>query len=106
MAKKYTPSGYTIIEFDSTNRTSGTAFTPETEDEKILYKILVSIKDNNYAKPILLHKKGGIYNNLSGFCSIGDNMVCLYIGDLGVMISETFILNSDGDKIVWTETEE
>ena len=50
MAKKYNPSGYQIINIDASQQTSGVAFTPETDDEKLL----LSLMNSEIVKPILL----------------------------------------------------
>ena len=50
MSKKYVPSGYQIININVENKTSGNAFYPETDDEKLLEQLLV----NGCKKPILL----------------------------------------------------
>lgn len=56
MAKKYVPSGYQIINIDLTGKTSGIAFDPVTEDEKMLYDLLVKSEEKTTLpnKPILL----------------------------------------------------
>lgn len=51
MAKKYQPSGYYIINIDASDKSSGTPFTPETEDEKLLHNLLWNISQD---KVILL----------------------------------------------------
>ena len=52
MGKAITPSGYYIINLNLEGKTSGVGFTPETDDEKILFDILNGYKIN---KPILLN---------------------------------------------------
>ncbi len=96
MSKKYVPSGYQIIVLDLSDKTSGTAFTPETEDEKILYEILRASKTS---KPILLEINTPNIA-LSGFCVMEDD-VTIYLSTPNFTESITF---SD-DKLLWTETE-
>lgn len=99
MAKKLTPSGYQIINIDVNGRTSGVGFTPETDDEKILYEIIQSGK---MTKPILLHLYTPNYNiicfpvfdvmtaRLSIIFNATDSLVGEYI-DIG------------SNKLVWNE---
>ena len=72
MAKKYVPSGYQIINIDASDKTSGTPFTPETEDEKLLLKYL---KSDKIEKPLLLHciSISGVTSN--GFVNIIDGAI-------------------------------
>lgn len=95
MSKKYVPSGYQIINLDLSDKTSGTPFTPETEDEKLLHEILSSIK---LSKPILIH----IITNavdMCGFALLNDGS--LYIGDNNY--SE--LISYSGEELIWSETE-
>ena len=95
--KKYVPSGYQIINIDTTDKTSGTGFTPETDDEKILYEILSSGKLE--PKPILLKIKTSVVS----LCGYG-----VIVDDTNLNLStnsyaEDFSIS--GTKLVWTETE-
>ena len=102
MAKKYIPSGYQIISIDVSDKSSGTGFTPETEDEKILYEILSSSK---FTKPILLDIDTGAYHYI-GFAIIdSDNdKICLRFGELGTSVSET--ITHGVNTLIWEEIEE
>lgn len=99
MAKKYQPSGYQIINLDLSDKTSGTPFTPETDDEKLLLKLL----ENGVEKPILLHIQTGNINAIS-FCVYESRHLYLIVGNVGASTSED-ITDSSG-KLLWTETEE
>ena len=102
MAKKYNPSGYQIINLDLTGKTSGTAFTPETEDEKLLYNILVNKKCN---KPILLQILWGVtLLELCGFGIYYDQELSITVGEVGGSVTHTFSLSSD--KLLWDLQEE
>lgn len=102
MSKKYVPSGYQIINIDVSDKTSGTPFTPETEDEKLLYSIL---KSGENKKPILLQIKTSGYL-MSGFVVIDilAETISLVNGDIGGMVSET--ITTSTTQLVWTEVEE
>ena len=92
MSKKYVPSGYQIINLEYPDIVSGTPLekTPETEDEKILYKIL---SDGNFSKPILV-------NILCGdeFFSQFANRLnsTIYVGD-GSQTSYSFVMVTISD---------
>lgn len=102
MSKKYVPSGYQIISIDVSDKTSGTPFSPETEDEKLLYEILLS---DEIKKPILLDIKSSGYH-LVGFANIDirSTQVCITYGAVGSSISETITANSN--KLTWVENQE
>ena len=102
MAKKYQPSGYQIINLDLTDKTSGTPFTPETEDEKLLYEILSSGK---ITKPILLDIKTSGYH-FSGFCcnDYASHQICLSFGPVGSSVTESIVGSTN--KLIWQEDEE
>ena len=101
MGKKYTPSGYQIISIDVSDQTSGTAFTPETEDEKLLHEILSS---GEIKKPILLRLFGITDDVLVGFPLIVDNKLTITYGVVGSSVTEEIGISST--KLLWTETEE
>ena len=101
MGKKYTPSGYQIINIDVTDKTSGTAFTPETEDEKILHEILSS---GEIKKPILLRLFGISNTVIVGFPVITDGSMTLTVGAVGSSLTEE--ISRSSEKIVWRESEE
>ena len=101
MAKKYVPSGYQIIEIDLTNRTSGTGFTPETQDEKVLYDLLVS--NDKIRKPILIH----ILNSgadITTFCILESNYLYVTYGEIGSLVS--YSINGYNNKLTWVYNEE
>jgi len=100
MAKKYAPSGYQIINIDLSAKTSGTAFLPETEDEKLLHEILSS---GELKKPILLDITTENYH-LSGVATWGGGAITLIDGHVGSSVSERITYASD--KLLWTENEE
>ena len=100
MAKKYVPSGYQIINLNVEDKSSGVAFTPETDDEKLLLKILES---RECKKPILLHIKTSSYD-LTGIAVFDTSTISLLSGNIGTLVSE-FISETSG-KLQWTETEE
>lgn len=101
MSKKYVPSGYQIISLDVTDKTSGTAFTPETEDEKILHQILSSGK---IEKPILLHIITGGYEFYSFGLVLSTNELQIIGGSANALISES--IYPSADKLIWVETEQ
>ena len=101
MAKKYVPSGYQIINLDLTGKTSGTPFTPETEDEKLLHQILSSGK---IEKPILIHLITSGYEFHSFGLVVSKNELQIISGAVGSLVSES--IYPSADKLVWTETEE
>lgn len=103
--KKYTPSGYQIINIDVSDKTSGTPFTPETEDEKLLHSLLSSGKLE--PKPILLTVYGGENGYyMSGFGVINpiDKSITLTYGPVGGSITEKITVSSD--KLQWELAEE
>lgn len=77
MSKKYVPSGYQIINLEYPDIVSGTPLekTPETEDEKILHKIL---SEDKFNKPILINILCGdetfsqFANRIDGLLFVGD----------------------------------
>lgn len=97
MSKKYVPSGYQIINLNMYGKTSGTAFSVETEDEKLLLK-LISTGDL-YKKPVLLEIESANAHIL-GFAVIE--------GDSIYIQTPTFIekveLSTD-TELLWIETE-
>lgn len=97
MAKKYVPSGYQIITIDMTNKTSGTAFTPETEDEKILHEILSS---GEISKPILLSLVGVTDDRCFGFGVVHGGTIYL----INTVYTEV-ISTSGVNQLLWDETE-
>lgn len=101
MGKKYTPSGYQIISIDVSAKTSGTAFTPETEDEKLLHEILSS---GEIKKPILLKLFGIADTVLVGFPFIIENKLSLTYGAVGTSVTEEIGVSTT--KLLWTETKE
>ena len=103
MAKKYQPSGYQIIVLDMNNQVSATPFTPQTEDEKILYDLLIDEKNN---KPILLDIKTPSPYHFIGFATkeTDSHMITLHYGSVGGLITETILASSN--KLTWTENEE
>ena len=80
MSKKYVPNGYQIISIDASGQTSGVGFTPETEDEKLLYQILTS---GEIKKPILLHIIDMGDQVWCGFPTIIDGFLSLTSGTIG-----------------------
>ena len=98
MAKKYSPSGYYIINLDLTGKTSGNSFDCETEDEKILYDVLVKVGNGEKDKPVLLYL---LTDNITmvGFGVTGGGEITLQ--DL----SYSEILSIDGVKLNWQEIE-
>ena len=102
MAKKYIPSGYQIISIDVSDKTNGTPFTPETEDEKLLYEILSSDK---IKKPILLDFKTSGYHFI-GFpnIEIGSKQLILTYGPVGSTVTE--IMSASSDTLEWEEVAE
>lgn len=97
--KKYVPSGYQIINIDLTGKTSGTPFTPETEDEKLLHEILSS---GELKKPILLDITTSSYHVVGFVVYYGD--ISITFGAVGSSVTEEISL--DDDKLQWVETEE
>lgn len=95
MSKKYVPSGYQIINIDVSDKTSGTAFTPETEDEKLLFELL----SGNVKKPILLKI---ITTNVEfmGFALWENGAEILSIADTSYV--ESIVIS--GTKLLWSET--
>lgn len=102
MAKKYVPSGYQIISIDVSDKTSGTPFTPETEDEKLLHEILSS---GEIKKPILLNVVCDL-GTLSGFgTQFNINDISLFtFTSLGQ--NTRISLSSVEDKLVYSGTQE
>ena len=82
MAKKYVPSGYQIINIDIAGKTSGTAFDPVTEDEKILYDLLVKSEEISTLpnKPILLRVPNVL---LMGFVAFFSGRLAYTVGVSG-----------------------
>lgn len=99
MGKKYTPSGYQIINIDVSARTSGIPFTPETEDEKLLHEILSS---GEIKKPILLNVITSLYGTITAFPIITDNSSLLRVAFAGYQLS----ISVDGDDLSVAEVEE
>lgn len=95
MGKKYIPSGYQIINLDLSDKTSGTPFDPETDDEKLLCDLL----HNGVKKPILLQISG-----LIGYPVVNGNALYLTSGPVGS--SSTTIIESDGSQLTYTLVEE
>ena len=84
MAKKYIPSGYQIIDIIiPVDVSSGDTVTPETEDEKLLYDLLVKSGNKEKTKPVLLNITLGVDGNahISGFGSIYDSSLTVYAGN-------------------------
>ena len=96
MAKKYQPSGYYIINLDLSDKTSGTPFTPETDDEKLLFNILSNAIIN---KPILLKL---VTQNMGTYVGFP-----LYIGGALKVLDDAILetIYNDGSKLQWDETE-
>lgn len=83
MAKKYTPSGYQIITIDIADKTSGTDFTPVTEDEKILLNIIDSGTKDILQKPILLNVLNSGDIVISGYATMKSGGVSVSCGRNG-----------------------
>ena len=102
MGKKYSPSGYTIITIDVKDKTSGTPFTPETDDEKLLYNLLIN---PSIRKPILLTVLNAPEGNyFTGFGTIVEYAITITDGFVGTTISERF--SASANKLTWTENAE
>lgn len=94
--KKYVPSGYQIINIDLTDKTSGTAFTPETEDEQELSKLLTKHSNKEIIKPVLLTV---ILNSLrmTGFGVVTGGLIALTYGYTGSQVDLELWVDEDGE---------
>lgn len=95
MGKKYVPSGYQIIYLDFQGKTSGQSFDPETEDEKVLFSVLL----NENAKPIYLTINTDLLGKGSGFVIKNGSQIWLNLNDY----LETVYVS--GNQLLWKETE-
>lgn len=100
MSKKYVPSGYQIINISIPEGIgNGDSITPTTEDEKLLYNLLLKTNNNEIIKPILLNTR--IYaegnSQIIGFATVYGTRVVLYTGD-GTYVS--FDLDDINEKLI------
>ena len=82
MSKKYEPSGYQIIKLDLSAKTSGTAFSVATDDEKLLCSII----NDGIKKPILLSVIDTAGDEWMGIPSYYDGVLTLTSGAVGSSI--------------------
>lgn len=96
MVKKYIPSGYQIINLEYPNIVSGTPIEkyPETEDEKILFDILVA--QSKYTKPILINCKCANVSFSQFAVRIGDIII---LGDSSNVISSSVQISYNDGKM-------
>ena len=99
--KKYVPSGYQIINLDISTQTSGTPFAPETEDEKLLHKLLSLPLEEQ--KPILLKLKSPDVIFIGFPLSMGVN-IQINGGVYGSLWSIS--LETDGNNLVYNYYEQ
>ena len=109
MAKKYTPSGYQIINLEVVDNSGFTITPDDNEDSKILFDMMALFLDKGILKkPILLHLTETTNgNSICGIaqvfasseymcelqCGTGDNYVILTLSDGGSTISGTLHLH-------------
>ena len=98
MGKKYTPSGYQIINIDVSER-AGNPFTPETIEEKELFAILSKEYIMN-EKPILLSIRTSSYE-IVGFATLTNNALSLTVAEFVSVV----IRLADTDKLQVNEIE-
>lgn len=80
MSKKYEPSGYQMILVDVSSKISGNSYSPSTEDEEILLKLLTELHEGKMIKPVLLTVKESTRTN-RGFAQITGTQISLLVGD-------------------------
>lgn len=99
MGKKYSPSGYQIINISCNNVESEVAkdITPSTEDEKQLLKILIDLSNRKPIKPVLLrisiNDDDYVFN---GFANSVNSYLSLYADPDNSFIE---LSTQDGEKI-------
>lgn len=100
MAKKYSPSGYQIINLDLSDKTKNVAFTPETDDEKLLYELI-----NKRSDKIILLKVNDFDSTLHvGFCVMENTFYGFLYGTIGSFMQ--LIIEKDGTKLKVSYLEE
>lgn len=98
MSKKYTPSGYQIINIDFDRLDEDSYLPKETEDEKILFQIL---KTGIVQKPILLHEKT---TQTTGFPVISEHLLSIQslLSDFASNVTIVVKWDSEEDKLLVT----
>ena len=94
MAKKYVPSGYQIININASDKTSGTPFDVETDDEKVLFDLL----SKEITKPILLYCVDTEEQEWIGIPVIFSGALCLSHGITGS--TRQLVIEKYGQQLV------
>ena len=97
MGKKYVPSGYQILEIESTDKDNDDILLKNTDDEKLLYELFKSGKI--LEKPILLRVTASGTPTMCGFPIVSLSAITLTWTDGVDYDSYSFSYDSENDEI-------